>query len=486
MEEIVYDKTAKSRLESLLRDLPYPSYSMRSDGTVTIYSGSFAKREYARLLRPLLQSRYPYARLVRCPETVPFDGTLPDVSPVVLEKNVAARKEVVAVSKAVAREEEARQGLDLTATLIGRLKGTQACESLRLETADDFLRRMGNEKPDWRVGWYLRSNVGFDSVNDDTSYDVRLEWDLFKDGYMAAKRRRTEAKRRTLLREWGDERYRRSLAKRRMLGEWKQYRYEALTELEGLRYALNRYLYKDAKLAEERGELTRFDLRDLNATLRESEDRLAWYKAKPHQKMPPNIWRLFAHAENLRLKPVRMLNKTVEDEENVTLPNVRSRWERWSDNLKLNIYAGYRNLYVNQDQALIGFDAKIPLYVDDESERMDAVYYSRLLKRRQEARRLRLDDLREKRADFLYHQRRIRSLTERLHEIETSIKELSEIERSGYAPYAGNLYRKKKEMIRRYVDRVRALLRTRFDALEDLFEMALLADVPLSELYESD
>jgi len=472
-----YTKENTPTIKKVLERLPESSFKLEKDGRLSVYSGHFEKAEEARLLLPLLQSRYPSARLTQCEKATPYHGILPK----------PPKTPILDDSQSRLVTEGAQKRLDLDSILLLRLKSDakeKKLFSFHPTESSDFKPA----SPAWQTGWYIRNNLGYDSINHDTSYDVRLEWDLFKDGYMEAKHRRELIAKRSLWRRWNDRKYEMFMRKRELLSQLKRYRYEAQKEMEGIRYAFYRYLYKEAKKAYEEGALTRFDLRDINASLRESEDKLAWYNAKTREKMPLNVWRLFARCESVTLRPTASLFGTPTPakgyEQNLT--RMRPLWERWGDRLRLNLYAGYRNLYVNQDQALVGFDAKIPLFVDDETERLDNLYYGKILQRETQEEKMRREDFEDRRADFLYHQRRIRALKRRLEEIGLSLKELTEIEKSRYAPYMRGLYRRKEQLVSRYLDRLRELMEMRFEALSDLYSLSLLAQKEPSALLETD
>lgn len=331
-------------------------------------------------------------------------------------------------------------------------------------------------------GLYLKTNTAYDLQNNDPAYDVRIELDLYDQGYYQYQKKKQK--------EYLDKKilfYRtlQSIEQLEVQSELsKVAKYENALDVSALLLELKFYdlAYQDAKKRVDLGLLRQRDLQGYKLNIQNIKDKLFYLREKELFKIPVNIWILLNNIENISLVEKDRLEKFL-DEVSVhskLIEAVKSKdrlHTDWQDKLRLNLYTGKRKMYLSQEQFLVGVEAKIPLTGYTKQKEKDRLEIISLDEESALRQKKAYDELQNSRALFIYEQKKIKTLSFKLREIKRTIHEVQQVDDSAYGLYLEPNVPKVEDLVSQYLKDFTLLQKERIAAYKQLLIIAAVLHV---------
>ncbi|MBN2894985.1 MAG: hypothetical protein JXK05_03715 [Campylobacterales bacterium] len=476
-----------SEIESHMANVPYASKQTHQD-RLYLLGGRFEQRDDAELVLTLIQRRYPQAVIV----TIEPSSVQPPVAPL-----IGGERQTVA-AKQTSNQPEDRPGVqEKSLTCNGLISVVLRSDTLEGEQLFEGMasqqRILASAQEEPFYGFYLRSNTAWDTLNNDAAYDIRVEWELFDQGYYHARKLQEK------------ERLDQQIALYRMLDQVRKLSQQSV--LEGIsRYqnAVEAYeLIERLKIQEsylnrmqaryEARMATQFEYDMLRFEIDKEKEMLRRFHHLKLVKMPQALWQLVNQIEYVRLRQAdRIVAQRAaqgkDQEEIETMAQRAQMHSDWSDKLQLSLYAGQRKMYLSQHQSIVGVEAKIPLTFGDATDERERTYYTMMAHQVSMQTRLEEEKLREMTSRFAYAQQRLMTLRNEIERLERHAVTLERVHELGYGELvqvgSEELYRLRlslhtkhtamqKERLALYALLVEILFTAQADSISDLLEYAL-------------
>lgn len=346
-----------------------------------------------------------------------------------------------------------------------------------------------DESNEYLHGLYLKTNTAYDLQNNDSAYDVRIEYDIFDQGYYEHKKKQQRLESEQKINYY----------KTLKSIEWLSYEqaiqklqnYENIIRVESLLLQLKiaEANYNYAKQLLDKGLITKIQLSTYTFAVQKIQDDLVLMRHKRLVKIPHNLYTLLNSIEHVELLPTATLLQQF-DENNVDIKLAKSLQEKpnpnetWRDNLRVNVYAGSRKMYLAQNQTLVGVEAKIPLSSFNDNQEVNHAY-NLVLSRQVTLQRNKLrEELRNSIAQFLYLQHKIKTSQYQLQKIQQHIKESYLVVNSDAAIYLNESIKQHKGLQEQYSKLYLATQLQRLNAYKELITIRSLTHTKdLSKLF---
>jgi len=157
-----------------------------------------------------------------------------------------------------------------------------------------------------------------------------------------------------------------------------------------------------------------------------------------------------------------------------TLKEKKPLSQEWSDQLRVNVYAGQRKMYLAQNQNLVGVEAKIPLSYYSQTKELaeiqdDIASQQAILQHNQK-----LESLKESIATFKYNQQKIKTYKYELAKIKEHINNLAIINNSAFAAYIHSNFNDEQGSINSYFDKYIQIQQDRIKTYNELINILYL------------
>jgi hypothetical protein len=463
-------KNRQEYIYKILDEIPF-SELIEHKGFYTIRTGAFKKRSNVDMIYSIIKRKYADAKIISYSVN---EKSLHVKSKPIYEKQ---KKELSSIPKST--KEKTLKVFDVTSlngTIDKQLMSSKDEDESLLSKYNDIQRAVASNQSDTFSGFYLKANTAWDTLNDESAYDVRLEWDMYDQGYYQSKRideQKDLDKKIELFRSLN---YIQSLSRDEAFRKMKYYlngvnSFEIISRLK-----VQEKLLKELQAKYEARLITQYEYDTLLFSIEKNKESLKYYHNLTLLKIPAKLWQLLNQIEYVRLKEsAKLFNKQKENSVDNELYNVLVKknmlQKSWSDKLRLNFYVGQRKLYASQDQSLIGVDAKIPLtsYTQDaelETLQNRILKEQLLLKERQNR-----DALTEYISLFIYKQSQLKTRKEELKRLAKHIKVMQKVDALGYGELISKRGKSQNEILLEYHDKHLQILLERFEVYKLLVEI---------------
>ena len=432
IDQLALTPDNKQKIYKTLHAIPYPS-TVVNDNVVSIYSGHFATQKEAQSLLTTAQREFPKAKVTTCEKSMRY------VSGDVAEGFYILR-------------------LDSRAMLLPNSVASQTTQQAQRDTHDGYNAPSYAREDDYLHGLYLKANTAYDIQNSDPAYDVRVEYDIFDQGYYQYKKKLQRQQIRDTITFYKTLNTIESISLAQK--EMQLQQYENTIWLDGLKLQLKvaKMNYHRAAKQLHDGVITRYQFEQYKLYMHHIEDEVFLYQQKTEAKIPQNLYELFNHIEELKLANRATFLKLFEKNNTNTkladmLKQQRSLHETWQDNLRVNVYAGARKMYLAQNQTLIGVEAKIPLSSFDEDDeittRNNLVASQQVTLQKQQLQH----NLQNSIANFVYIQHKIRTNQQALKMMQQHLYDLILINNSEAEVYSTKAsFEEQQKLQKSYLD----------------------------------
>lgn len=275
------------------------------------------------------------------------------------------------------------------------------------ELEKEYLDRLGDTRSSY--GLFAVGSYSHDTLNSETRSVAGLEWRIFNDGYFEAVRRDSQKILQTKLEFY---QMRQDMIVRRLD--------EDLFNLAAVENRINLSHNREkerllAVLLEKRtrqlksGYTTRLDVYNLERQLREARQGTAHYRGTRLAGLDPEKRHLMNDLEHLGLKPVDVLSDLAESQsyqlkiqENFIARS--DSFPTWTDDIAVNLEAGYVNEYYERERHTVGVKVEVPLGFNTDRSSLVSTQ-KRIYRNQQEAVQRRLHQQVESLSSSYHYQR---------------------------------------------------------------------------------
>jgi len=475
----------KKEIQKILNTIPLSERVYQGQNLI-LRTGAFENKSDAEVVLSLIQQHYPSARLVHY-----FSKSKKIQAPINLHV-----KQISDIKKTSLSKGEKHNVSD--APFIpsqGFIDKSLMSKKRDIDLDSSHNRRIKSElsekKDESFNGLYLKSNTAWDTLNNEAAYDVRLEWDLYDQGYFHAEQNEKKDELDKTIAIYRTLNQVNNLSKIDVMRKIDNYINAVLSHhnIEKLKLQES-YLLVEKERYNAR-MITQFDYDMFLFEIEKTKEALSEYRYLRLLKIPQKLWELLNQIEYVRLKEDKELsedlatNSTDRDyyEALAQKENFRTKW---SDKLRLNLYVGQRKMYVSQNQSIIGVDAKIPIAsYDDDSAQVQRIQ-SQLLQ--EESKLLEVqkkDQLNRLSAHFRYSQSHLKSQKEQLKRISEHLDSLQNIRDLGYGDLIKQSIEQEHKLALDFHEKSLQIQLARFESYKTLVEILFLSkNSKLSDLLE--
>jgi len=462
------------KIHTILDDIAYPSTKIVSN-QIFIYSGRFRSYKDASRLVPLTKSRYKNAKVASCDDTARYLPTQNLYNQDNKKVKKTPKKEFVFTPQqtTIYTNDFSVEMLDENGYISREIMSkrfSRRDEKLKSEDARDALNRQENGSFN---GLYLKTNTAYDILNDDTAYDIRLEFDIFDQGYYANKRKNEKYKLSNQISFYKTIKNIEVLKHEQELLKIKKYQNSVSVSSLLLKLRVSESNLKKAKQKFKEGVLTQYDYDGYKLIIQKLKDELFMFKNMTLLKIPQNLWTLLNEIEYTKTIDEDKLLEIL-DKENIdlklaqTLQNTKLLTEQWSDKLKVNVYAGTRKMYLAQKQTLIGVEAKIPLSTPSRRVELDRLQNTMLVTQAKLQHSKSKETLKDAIAAYKYRQQKIKTYSYELSRIKKRLKDLKTIDNSLVSSYITKSFDNEQKLLASYLTKHTQIEQERLLAYKEL------------------
>jgi len=332
------------------------------------------------------------------------------------------------------------------------------------------------EKKNLADALYLKSNIAYDVENSDPAYDIRLELDLYNQGYYQQqknlKKRGLEKKILFYKTLQGIE----VLQKKYEFAKIQKYQNSLSVSDLLLELKFYELCYNNAYRRLKAGLITKNDFELYKMNLQNVKDKLVYFQYKTLLKIPMNVVLFLNNIENIKLvKREKLFELLHEKSMHPKIMNALAEKEKldesWEDRLRLNLYVGKRKMYLSQEQVLVGIEAKIPLIGNRREKEYKSIEIANLKEEKNLQEFQDRESLQDAIARFVYEQHKIRTMMYGLRRVKKDIKDLSRVLKSPYGIYVQESYASKEKLIASYLTKYTLLQKERIIAYKELINI---------------
>jgi len=354
----------------------------------------------------------------------------------------------------------------------------QSNKTSRLEKSD-IRDAFNSQREEYFNGLYLKTNTAYDIQNNDTAYDVRLEFDMFAQGYFQNKKKNEKNSIDNKINFYKTLKNIEVLKKDQELLKIKKYENSVNVSALLLKLRVTENNRNKAHLKMQNGTLTEYEYQAYQIALQQIKDELLLFKNMTLLKIPRELWQLLNQIERVRLLDETTLMQALQEGSidlklARTLQNRKPLNEEWSDKLRVNFYAGVRKMYLAQNQTLVGVEAKIPLSDYSRTQELENIQNSVMSEQVQLQHAKSKEILRDAIATFKYKQQKLKTYSYELSSIKQRIRDLEIINTSDYASYANLSYDSEQKSDELYLQKYTQIQLERIATYKELINIMYL------------
>ena len=459
----------KDKIKAILNKLPQ-THTKVINGEFLIYSGDFSTKTSAKTIANILQKEFKGTKVTTCKRDI-IKVNLPKKDEKTIQQNrlnVTANNQVFSLSQL---DERGMLSKDISSINIqnkyGKIKKSDIRHALDTQREEHF------------SGLYLKVNGAYDTLNNDTAYDVRVEFDIFQQGYYENKKKNEKDKIDNQINFLKTIKNISILQRDQEL--LKVRKYENSVNVSALLLKL-RVLEGNSNRAKQQslnGLITDYEYDNYKLAIQQIKDELLLFKNMSLLKIPKNLWILLNQIEHVKLiNDNELIDALERDSVDLklakTLQEKKPLMDEWSDKLRVNIYAGERKMYLSQQQTLIGVEAKIPISNYSRTEELDTIQNDIMSNQVRLQHKQAKETLKDAIATFKYKQQKLKTYAYELTRIKKHIKELDIINNSAFASYANLSFNAEQKTIDSYLQKYTTIELERINTYKELIHIMYL------------
>lgn len=463
---LIQSAKQKSKINYILNRLPETKTEIK-ENKFYIYSGNFDSLESAKTIANILKREFKESVVTTCNLQKEQVKTKAEDTIVTFEE----RPVVVEEFKIDTLDEKGLLSRDIASNTPRSVVNTIEKEDVR--------HALDIQREEYFNGLYLKLNTAFDTLNNDTAYDIRVEFDIFNQGYYESKKKNEKNQIDNQLSFYKTMKNIDVLKKEDEFLKIKKYENSVNVSSLLLKLRITEINLNLANRQVASGILTEHKYDEYKLSIQKIKDELLLFKNMTLLKIPKNLWILLNQIEYVKLIDedvlIQMLEKdSVDLKLAKTLQEQKPLMEEWSDKLKVNIYAGQRKMYQSQDQTLIGVEAKIPLSSYSRTKELDEIQNNIM------SRQVRLqysqskEKLKDSIATFKYKQQKLKTYAYELVQLKKRIKDLDIINNSAFASYANLNFNSQQKAIDSYLTKYTQIQQERIATYKELISIMYL------------
>ena len=289
-------------------------------------------------------------------------------------------------------------------------------EDLR-QQEEDYLKLL--DEGSSATGLYASGEYTNDSRNGEDRYYGQLEWRLFNDGLLEDLRKEDKKILQTRLellqlnRDMETRRLDESLYRLFTVENQLSYLHA------GDRAVILEKMLRAREQAGEKGYTVKTDPLEIRLALDRARRRQAFYRQRRRGRLTPRQASLLNRIEEMELLSPGKLRKMAMDRiDDLKIQEVfvqrAEQYPAWSDNLGLDLYAGYKKEFYDRERDYVGIKIDIPLYWDDRADDL-IKSQQRIYRLQQQAIIRRIEQQLDKLTTyFALHRQKLRAASDRL------------------------------------------------------------------------
>lgn len=471
----------KRKIYSILHDVAYPSMKIYNN-YITLYSGKFKSFDDASKLLPLTRYHYKNAKVSLCDDAQKYRGealfdldqkeaevVTPKVN-VTLQSKVQIPKNVEVPYKDINKfsirelDEKGYIPIEIASSM-------QSNQNSKIEKSNGRYL-FNSQKEEYLNGLYLKTDTAYDLHNKESVYDVKLEFDMFQQGYFQNKKKNERNK---IV-------FYKTLKSIEIIKKDQEFlrikNYENSVHVSALLLKLHLIdINRNKALSKmKNGTLTEYKYQGYLVAIQQIKDKLLLFRNRKLLKIPRDVWYLLNQVERVRLVDKARLMKRLQKDSialklATTLQKSKPLSTGWSDKLRVNFYVGLRKIYLSENQTLVGVEAKIPLFNYSKREELNTLQNRMMSEELQLQHVQSQEKLRDAIATFKYEQQKIKTDSFELVRIKQHIKNLESMKSSDYASYVNISYDSKQKSDLRYLQKYTQTQLERITAYKELINI---------------
>jgi len=469
-------KNSSVYIDKILKDIPF-SEVIQYKNYYSLRTGAFVKKSSADVIYSVIARAYPHAKIVSY--SIDTERVKPTKSFHVSTNQRLRKDKEILLKKDIKYENKKYNPFDienLNGTISSKLMSRKKEDESLLSKYNDIQKRVLLNDTDTFSGFYLKTNTAWDALNNEAAYDVRLEWDMYDQGYYHSKRSDEQKEIEKKIELYRSLDYIQSLSREEAFRKMKYY-LNSINSFETIRRLKVQENFLQELQAKYKARLiTQYEYDALIFNIEKDKESLKYYHNLTLLKIPVKLWQLLNQIEYVHLKESEKLfseqkNNSVDNKLYNTLVKKNKIYKSWSDKLRLNFYVGQRKMYAAQNQTLLGVDAKIPLTSYSQSAELESLQNQILKEQLLLKERQNRDNLTEFVSLFIYKQSQLKRRKEELKRLLKHIRVLQKVETLGYGELIAKRGKNLSEILLEYHDMHLQILLERFDVYKLLVEI---------------
>jgi hypothetical protein len=460
------------KIKYILHTLP-ESFTKVEQNKLAVYSGKFQSLKSAQVISEMLKKEFKNTTVSTCQaDTQHYEQQITRAS----QTQDREIKSDISINSPQSfdidnLDEKGLIALDIRSDIQSRIK--KEIEKSDIRHALDIQRQ------EQFNGLYLKADGAWDTLNNAAAYDVRLEFDIFDQGYYEIKKKNEKNEIENKINFYKTLKNVEFLKKEEKFFTIKKYSNSINVSALLLKLQLLESNYNNAKQRFDNGLITKYEYEMYIISIQQIKDELLLFKNMTLLKIPDDLWVLLNQVEYVRLKDEDALTNMLKDNSidlklANTLKEKKPLSQEWSDQLRVNVYAGQRKMYLAQNQNLVGVEAKIPLSYYSQTKELaeiqdDIASQQAILQHNQK-----LESLKESIATFKYNQQKIKTYKYELAKIKEHINNLAIINNSAFAAYIHSNFNDEQGSINSYFDKYIQIQQDRIKTYNELINILYL------------
>lgn len=456
----------KSKINYILNRLPDTRSEIKGN-IFSIYSGNFDSLESANTIAKILKREFKESSVTTCN----------------LEKKETPKKEQEVVTPLIESAKVIQEfninNLDDKGLISREIASNSSKKSKERIEKEDVRHALDIQREEYFNGLYLKINSAYDTLNSDMAYDVRVEFDIFDQGYYESKKKNEKDQIDNQLSFYKTMKNIDVLKQEEEFLKIKKYENSISVSALLLNLRITEMNLNLAKRKVDNGVLTEYEYDEYKLSIQKIKDELLLFKNMTLLKIPKDLWILLNQIEYVKLIHedllIDMLEKdSVDLKLAKTLQEQKPLMEEWSDKLRVNIYAGQRKMYQSQDQTLIGVEAKIPLSSYSKTKELDIIQNSIMSTQVRLQYSQAKERLKDAIATFKYRQQKLKTYSYELSQLKKRIKDLDIINNSAFATYANLSFNSQQKAMQEYLTKYTQIQQERITTYKELINILYL------------
>jgi len=467
---LIQSAKQKDKINSILNKLPQ-THTKVMNGKFFIYSGEFDTKQSAQTIANILQKEFKKTKVTECQRDI--------VKLNLSHKNKNIVKETLAPEQTNKMQKFSLSQLDGRGLISKEISSINSQNKNKNIQKSDIRHALDTQREEHFSGLYLKANGAYDTLNNDTAYDVRVEFDIFQQGYYENKKKNEKDKIDNQLTFLKTLKNISILQRDQELLKVRKYENSInvsalLLKLRVMEGNLNR-----ADRQSKSGLITSYEYENYKLAIQQIKDELLLFKNMSLLKIPKNLWILLNQIEYVKLIDDNELIDALEKDSidlklAKTLQEKRPLMDEWSDKLRVNLYAGGRKMYLAQQQTLIGIEAKIPISNYSRTKELDTIQNDIMSDQVRLQHNQAKEILKDAIATFKYKQQKLKTYAYELTRIKKRIKELDIINSSAFASYANISFNAEQKTMNNYLEKYTATQLARINTYKELINIMYL------------